>query len=57
MLVYTYRAADSALKLEYQRLHKLKELYEKNQAICSSFKVLLEVDTLDVNKALVSYGF
>ncbi|XP_028760840.1 protein GLE1 isoform X2 [Neltuma alba] len=35
---YTYRAADSALKLEGQRLQKLKELYERNQAIRSSSK-------------------
>ncbi|KAK4265356.1 hypothetical protein QN277_026418 [Acacia crassicarpa] len=32
---YTYRAADSALKLEDRRLQKLKELYERNQAIRS----------------------
>ncbi|XP_054805414.1 mRNA export factor GLE1 isoform X2 [Prosopis cineraria] len=32
---YTYRAADSALKLEALRLQKLRELYERNQAIRS----------------------
>lgn len=51
---YVYRAADSALKLEQERIQKLKELYERNQAIkSSSNKVLLGVDTGDVNKLFV----
>ncbi|KAL2332722.1 hypothetical protein Fmac_013935 [Flemingia macrophylla] len=44
-----YRAATNALNLEHGRLQKLKELYEKNQVIRSSYnKVFLTADGGDV---------